>query len=197
MAERRRPQGYRGENHETIGSDVLSVLKVVTFPDTALGPKLAEELSRVKPNAWYPIAPLLDAMERLDQKLGRTGLVQMGRNIFRMSHRERVQQTAKSAADILYGLDAMYHHANRGRDIGGWRVTVFRPGYARMEKTTPHHCVVEEGILVEALDCVGVPAIVSQVQCLRSGSPLCEYELSSVITDETWTGGRASTPAPA
>jgi len=190
---KRRPQGYVGENHETIGSDVLSVLKVVTFPDSALGPKLAEELSRVKPGAWYPIGPLLDAMERLDQKLGRTGLIQMGRNIFRMSHQERVKQTAKSAADILYGLDGMYHHANRGREIGGWKVTQWRPGYARMEKTTPHHCVMEEGILIEALDCVGVPAIVTQLRCFRTGAPLCEYELSSVITDEKWMGGRPAT----
>jgi hypothetical protein len=41
----------------------------------------------------------------------------------------------------------MYHHANRGTGIGGWKVLRFDAGYAELEKMTPHHCVMEQGIL--------------------------------------------------
>lgn len=191
MTEPRQPKGYRGEGHETIGSDVLSVLKVVSFPESVLGESLAKKLQAVQPDGWYPIADLLEAMEKLEQKIGRAGLVQMGRNLFRLSHEERLKAVAKSAADVLFSLNDMYRHANRGNDIGGWRVVQYRPGFARMEKTTPHHCVMEEGILLEALRAVGVPSMVRQPRCFRQGADLCEFEITSVVTDEKWMGGRA------
>ena len=186
----RKPEGYKGEGHQTIGSDVLSVLNVINFPENVLGPELAAKLQAARPASWYPIDPLLDAMERLDRKVGRSGLVQMGRNLFITSHEARVKPVAKSAADILYGIDEMYHHANRGRDIGGWKVVELKPGRARLHKTTPHHCVMEEGILLQALHTVGVPAMIQQLRCFRSGAPLCEYEVTSTVSGEKWMGGR-------
>lgn len=192
----RRPKGYRGEKHETIGSDVLAVLKVVNFPETALGAELAATLQAMTPTGWYPIQPLLDAMERLDRKLGRSGLVQLGRNVFRSSHEGRVKREAVSAADVLMGFDAMYRHANRGRDIGGWKIIELVPGKARLEKTTPHHCVMEEGILLEALSAVGVSALVSQKRCFRTGADLCEYEVAAITTDAQWLGRWPRITAP-
>ena len=184
----RRPKGYVGMGHETIGSDVQSVLKVVSFAEQVLGAPLAATLSAAQADQWYPIAPLLEAMDKLDKKIGRAGLLQMGRNIFRMSHEERVKEVAKSAGDIIFSLDDMYHHANRGRDIGGWKPVWFGPGKARVEKNTPHHCVMEEGILLEALRAIGVPAMVTQLRCFRQGADLCEYELTSVVADDLWMG---------
>lgn len=185
------PEGYRGEGHETIGSDVLSILKVVAFPHMALGAELADELGRCQPEGWYPIGPLLEAMNRLELSVGRSGLMQMGRKLFRASHEARVKDVALTAADIIFGVNDMYRHANRGTDIGGWRVVQFSPGRARLLKNTPHHCAMEEGILLEALSVIGVPSMVKQNQCFRQGAPVCEYEVSSVITDQRWLGGRA------
>src|SRR5690349_21428674 len=105
MPSPRRPAGYIGQNHETLGSDVQSIFKVVSFPDSVLGPELAATLSAAQPERWYPIGPLLEAMEKLDQKIGRAGLLQMGRNLFRMSHADRVKQLAKSAGDIIFSLN--------------------------------------------------------------------------------------------
>lgn len=186
----RLPKGYVGKNHETIGSDILSVLKVVTFPERVLGEELAKKAQAVSPDGWYPIDDLLNMMDRIDKSIGRAGLVQMGRNIFRLSHEEQAKKVLHNAADIILGLDGMYHHANRGEGIGGWKVIELKPGLARMEKNTPHHCVMEEGILMEALRMVGVPVMVNQTECFRQGAPLCVYKLTSVITDEKWMGGR-------
>ena len=85
----------------------------------------------------------------------------------------------------------MYHHANRGTGIGGWKVLRFDPGYAELEKTTPHHCVMEQGILSGALAAVKCPGIVSQKQCFRQGADSCLYVISSSFTDERWFGSRA------
>jgi len=130
-------------------------------------------------------------MERIDAVVGRAGLVQMGRNLFRLSHEERITAKAKSAADIVFGIDDMYRHANRGERIGGWSVVHFKPGFATLHKTTPHHCAMEEGILMEALSVIGVPAVVTQSECFRQSAPHCVYELSSIVTDDRWMGGRS------
>lgn len=186
----RRPQGYQGTNHETIGSDLLSVLKVLPFPDRVLGPELTKQLQAVKPDGWYPIGDLLDVMEKLEKAIGRPGLKQMGRSLFQLSHAAEVKKVAKSAADILLNFDTLYRRANRGTAIGGWSVVEFKSGRARLEKTTPHHCAMEEGIILEALWTVEIPALVSQKRCFRNGDVLCEYEVTSVVHGDKWMGGR-------
>jgi hypothetical protein len=198
--ERRWPKGYVGKNHETIGSDVLAVLRSVQQlvsenEDDKSGQRMAQQifgksevarLQKLDPNGWYPISWLLDLMELLGTKMGRFGLIKMGRTLFRMSHEERVVKTARSAFDIIHGLDAMYHHANRGEQIGGWKVLSFDNDRAELEKTTPHHCVMEEGILSQALSAVGAPAVVSQKECFRQGADSCHYVILSSSKDSRW-----------
>ncbi len=186
----RRPRGYVGKNHETIGSDILAVFKVVLSPEKALGAPLTARLKAVKPDAWYPIALMEETLEALAGSQGHGGLVQMGRNLFRLSHEERVKTTAKSAADILFNFDAMYRHANRGEAIGGWELKTFSPGRALIDKTTPHHCALEEGIMAQALSAIGINSLVTQKECFRKGADSCLFLATSSVTDERWMGGR-------
>lgn len=184
----RKPKGYIGTEHETIGSDILAVFKILKLPEQVLGPEAAKKISEIDPQGWYPISQLLELMDKLDRDLGQYGLMQMGRMIFKMSHEERVLESAKSARDILYGLDAMYHFANRGRNIGGWKVLSFGPGSAEVEKTTPHHCAMEQGLLSAALSAVGCPVTVEQRQCFRQGAESCIYTITTPFTDYRWSG---------
>jgi hypothetical protein len=177
-----------GGQHETIGSDILAVFRILKMPEQVLGAEDAEKLAKVDPNAWYPIEWLLSLMERLDAAVGHYGLMRMGRTLFDLSHKDRVVQVAKSARDIVYGIDGMYHHANRGHDIGGWKVLKFEAGYAELRKNTPHHCVMEQGILTAGLAAVGCPGNVSQRECFRQGSDSCIYVVTSSITDARWFG---------
>lgn len=182
------PRGYVGRNHETIGSDITSVLKCLTFPRSVLGDAMVDRLETVRDDNWYPIATLLDLMEQLDAKLGEAGLRKMGRALFKNSHEARVKAVITSARNIVEGIDGMYRHANRGLAIGGWKVADFQPGRAELEKTTPHHCAMEEGILLEGLTMVGVTARIEQPQCLRRGGELCRLVITSSVTDERWMG---------
>jgi hypothetical protein len=185
---RRRPQGYVGIDHRTIGSDLLAVRDALRSPERVLSATTVERLERVQPDGFYPIEWFLELMDDLDRTIGRVALVRLGRKVFRLSHQERVLPVAKSARDIVYGIDAMYRHAHRGTDIGGWKVLSFSPGHAELLKTTPHHCAMEEGILLEALFALGVPARIEQSRCFRKGAPACIYVVSSVVTDHRWTG---------
>ena len=189
---RRKPRGYIGKGHETIGSDIISVMQILKMPEQVLGAEEVKKLARVEMDGWYPIEWLLDLMEKVDKELGHYGLLQMGRKLFALSHEERLIQVARSAADVIYGIDGMYHHANRGVGIGGWKVLRFDPGYAELEKTTPHHCVMEQGSLSGALAAVKCPGIVSQKQCFRQGADACLYVISSSFTDERWFGNRVA-----
>lgn len=193
-APRRRPRGYEGTGHETIGSDILSVLDAVEDPASIIGPEWAQRLAAVRPDGWYPIADLLELMELLSERVGHSGLRSLGRKLFLRSHEAAARGRIRSARDVAYGIDVLYHRANRGQRIGGWRVVRFEQGRAEIEKTTPHHCQMEEGILLQALTMVGVPATIEQVQCFRRGGELCHFVIRSSITDRRWSG---ATDAPA
>jgi hypothetical protein len=184
-----RPKGYVGNRHETIGSDILSVTKILKLPEQTLGRERAAKLATIKADQWYPIADLLDLMEALDERVGSMGLLRMGRSLFDLSHRENVRSVAHSAKDIIYGFDDLYHRVNRGDRIGGWHVLKFEPGYAELESTTPHHCMMEQGIMTAALAAVDCPSTVSQSQCIRTtGHDCCIFTISSMFTDARWSG---------
>jgi hypothetical protein len=187
----RHPRGYLGIHHETIGSDILAVLHTLTFPRAVLGVDMVNRLEKIQPDGWYPISWLLELMEIVEQRVGTAGLLKLGRTLFHDSHEDYVVARAHSARDIVYGIDELYHRANRGRDIGGWQVLAFEPGRATLEKTTPHHCVMEEGILGAGLTVVGVLATVAQRECFRKGADACIYVVESAITDARWSGGKS------
>lgn len=184
----RRPRGYYGEDHTTLGEGILAVKKILKMPEQVLGEAEVEKLKQVKPDGWYPIEWLLGLTEILEAHVGRYGLMQLGRKLYEISHKERTQRVARSAKDILYGMDAMYHQVNRGRGIGGWQVLKFGAGFAELEKNTPNHCVVDQGILTEALLGVGSACNVSQKQCFLDGADTCIFEVTCAFVDKRWSG---------
>jgi hypothetical protein len=185
---KRLPKNYVGRNHETLGSDVLAILKAVSLPERTLGPDLARRLSAVRADEWYPIGLLLEAFEVMDAKLGDYGLHHVGWELFKLSHADAVRANVRSAHELLNGFDAIYKRVNRGEDIGGWNVLVLEPGHALLEKTTPHHCKMEEGLIEEAMRTLGIRVEVSQSRCFRKGADACHFVLRSPVTDERWTG---------
>jgi len=185
------PRNYLGTGHETIGSDILAVLATLHAPEAVLGKAWIARLAHIEPTGWYPIATLLELLDFLGQRTGRASLVKMGREIFMASHAARVGPGATCAGDVVFGIDGMYHHANRGEGIGGWEVVSFRPGAAILDKTTPHHCALEEGILHQALHAVAADAMIVQSTCLRQGDDCCRFELRSAVRDQHWMGGYA------
>jgi len=166
----------------------VALLRVLKQREETQGVEAAYRLENIDPKAWYPIGPLLDLMDKLDQQVGYFGLVRMGRTIFNLSHEAVVSQALHSARELLEGFDALYHRSNRGQLIGGWRVLRFDPGTAEIEKTTPHHCAMEQGILAAALQAVGCPAMVNQSACFREGAEACRFVITSSITDSRWSG---------
>jgi hypothetical protein len=186
MAPSQRPKGYLGQGHETIGTDIAAVMQILPAPEQVLGADVARRLGEVKADGWYPIGTLLELVEILDEKMGHFGLVRLGRTIFKQAHEEQAKARLKSAKQLVDALDGLYRHNNRGRDIGGWKVLQFKPGYCELEKTTPHHCVMEQGILAAAFSAVGCPVAVSQKRCFRKGAETCIYAITSSVTGRAW-----------
>ena len=189
----RKPSGYVGLDHLTLGSDLLSIEQALAAlsptartANNILGVANREFLSSVQPDSWYPIQSLLDILEQLDQQLGRYGLIKIGRTLFKLTHEARVKEVASTGYDIISGFDAMYRHANRGNQIGGWKLLRFDGRGAELEKTTPHHCAMEEGIFTQALSAVGVSAVITQPLCFRKGAAACRFEITPVGGTEHW-----------
>jgi hypothetical protein len=182
------PRGYGGREHITLGSDILAVLDTISNPEIMLGQELFERLSKMENRAWYPIKDLLDLLELVSQRTGRATLIKMGRQLFKNTHATRIKDRSVCAGDMLFGIHDMYHHANRGFDIGGWTVLHFSPGRALIEKTTPHHCGLEEGIVLESLSSIGAESLLVQKQCVREKAESCIFELLSPTKDALWMG---------
>jgi hypothetical protein len=183
-----RPRGYVGIDHETIGSDIVALLKAVLMPEPMLGKETVARLRSVQADKWYPIATLLDPLDRLDQLLGESSLRKIGWTMFAQSHEQTTRATKVSARAIVYGIDGMYHRANRGKDIGGWRVLKFDPGEAVLEKNTPHNCIMEEGILEAGCRVAGVVPTIFQSECIRNRGSICRFVIRSHVIDERWRG---------
>jgi hypothetical protein len=159
------------------------------MPGQILGAELTAELRAVEPGKWYPIELLLRAMDRLEERVGRAGLLQMGRKLFRASHAEAFKALVRSAGDFVYGLDSMYQRCNRGQGIGSCKLIAFRPGYAEILKTTPQHCAMVEGLFSESLISLSIPTSVEQTRCILRGAPECLYVFRSLVEGELWMGG--------
>jgi hypothetical protein len=191
----RKPSGYAGRHHETIGSDILAVQRSLEWlaekataklPAQILGQEQLDRLATIKPDGWYPIEWLLEMMDRIEGKLGRYALMKMGRVLFKLSHEGKAP--IQTGRDVVYGIDEMYRNANRGGDIGGWRVVSFERDRAVLEKTTPHHCAMEEGILLQAFSSVNAPSVITQERCVRDGAPLCEFLILPSASGPSWGG---------
>jgi hypothetical protein len=197
----RRPKGYVGEGHETIGSDLLAVRDALVWMSgdkseaaaatvcrQVLGAENAAKLDGVKAEGWYPIGWLLAMMDAIDGKIGPNGLRRMGRVLFQRSHAERAKAALHTGRDVVHAIDGLYNSANRGARIGGWKVLSFSSASAELEKTTPHHCVMEEGILAEACATVGASVMVTQRACFRQGADACIYVLVPSVIGRAWGG---------
>jgi len=183
---RRWPKGYVGHNHETIGSDILSVLESLRVPEQVLGMEMSERLRQLNSRGWYPIAMFLELLEAMDASVGRFGMIKIGRTLFKLSHEARVKEFARSARDLVFAMNDLYLRSNRGDRIGGWKVLSFEPGFAELEKTTPHNCAMEEGILTAALAAVGVRAYIEQRTCFRDGHDACRFAITSSNLGPRW-----------
>ncbi len=194
MSERmRHPRGYEGIDHLTIGSDLLAVRHALAALTRAhhtanrlLGPVASGRLDQIQPDGWYPMGWLLEMMETMDQRIGRFALLKLGRTLFKLSHERRIAEVAGCGRDIVHGIDAMYRHANRGLGIGGWEVVSFDANCAVLDKTTPHHCMMEEGILSQAMTAVGSPAVISQTHCFREGADACRFVIVPAMQSAAW-----------
>src|SRR5690606_6541116 len=118
---KRRPRGYVGRNHETLGSDVLAVLKAVTLPERTLGPDLARRLGAVRADRWYPIGLLLEAFEVMDAKLGDYGLHHVGWELFKLSHADACARTCTLRSSCSVDLTPSTSASTAARTAVGGR----------------------------------------------------------------------------
>ncbi len=134
-------------------------------------------------NRW-----LLEGLEALDAKLGSFGLKHVGWELFKLLARRDVPSGREVRRNLVYGLDGMYHHANRGqgdRRVEG--VLRFDRACAELERPPRTTAVMEEGILEEAMRTLdqGLGFAARVLPQGRRGVPL---RVKSPIVDARWTG---------
>jgi hypothetical protein len=170
------PAAYVGWHHETRGSDLIAAFAVVNELDPGIAAHWMPLVRTLDATQWYPIDLLLALGMAARERFGEALLRRMGERIFEVSHAPSFR--ASTVADVAFGIDGLYRAANRGDDIGGWGVVTFTDTHALIEKTTPHACLVEEGILIAACRAVGEPVELRQRTCVQQGAAACLFELT-------------------
>lgn len=183
---RRVPRGYEGWNHETLGSDLIATFAAVNAVDPRFSEHWMPLVKTLDAHGWYPIDVLLALGIAAEERFGSELLVRIGEEIFARSHAATFRSSAATVADVAYGIDGMYRAANRGKGLGGWRVIEFTEGRALIEKTTPHPCQIEEGILGAACATLSVPVAISQTQCVRHDHDACWFALRALGPTSHW-----------
>lgn len=187
-------KAYRSTNHEVQGYELLAVRDALTWlsPDKSppsvhdlcvrlLGATQVAQLDATSPPQWYPAQLLLSMLRAIDEKVGPNGLRRVGRASFQRAVASMGRDKYKSARAMLDDLDAIYRRTNRGTAIGGWKVLLASDVEARLEYTAPHVCVTQEGYLTEACAAVGVPVVVTQKECVRSGADACVFSVAHTL----------------
>lgn len=184
----RQPRGYLGEGHETIGSDIIAVFEAVRDAEPTLFSHWLPLVRTIDPDGWYPIDLLLTLADVIHQRAGAAALASMGHSIFMLSHERHSSTRAASIGDLAFSADAIYRRANRGNAIGGWRVLEFAQSLAVIEKTTPHPCQFDEGIMQAGCRSLGVAVTISQRRCLLKGDDTCEFVVVGAPDEPRWMG---------
>ncbi|MDP1920827.1 MAG: hypothetical protein Q8L14_31580 [Myxococcales bacterium] len=185
----RQPRGYLGKGHETIGSDIIAVFEAVRDAEPTLCSHWMPLVRTIDPHGWYPIDLLLTLADVIHERAGSDALASMGRSIFMLSHGRHFPARAASIGDLVFSADAIYRRANRGTAIGGWRVLEFAQSLAVIEKTTPHLCQFDEGIMQAGGRALGVAVTISQRRCLLEGDDTCEFVVEGAPGEPLWMGG--------
>ncbi len=174
--------------HEMLGAAVRALLDAVLLPEQLLGQQATEQLRGLDLEAWYPGELQMSLVRKLHALLGDASLRQVGWSMFAVLHDAEVRRRRPPVHQLLAGLDVLYRRVNRGTHIGGWELTAFGAGSARLAKTTPHDCIMEEGIVEGAFRAVGIPVVIRQPSCVRQGAARCELLITSSVVDRRWTG---------
>ena len=123
---------------------------------------------------WYPLAPLLAAVEAVATTGGDEALAAAGRYCG-----TQLSPDATTVPDALASLDDAYRHHHRGA-AGGYAFRQIGPTDGRVECATPYPCVFDRALVARVAESAadGVVCLSEVGRCRAAGEDRCTYELT-------------------
>lgn len=137
------------ESVEASGEFVCAVVEGLgIFSDEyrkgALAVLADEGIDDPEDDAWYPMQPWLDALERITENVRPTVLGRVGQQVPRLTGWPHDVETVP---DALRSVDEEYQRLHRGGDIGYYRFTYVEKKCAEMTAFNPYDCHIDQGLI--------------------------------------------------
>ena len=131
----------------------------------------------IEPNKWYPMKQFTILVDQYEDQMGPLVLKSIGTGII-PEMLEAGVMPKMPPQEFIKGLSHVYHSANRGTNIGDWKVLKEEPNHIIMENSTMHNCKLEEGVLLGGIEALGGknPRIFQRT-CVKKGDSFCTFDI--------------------
>lgn len=164
-------------NQECLGTNILSIQNKIFNAKHYFDQISQYSYENIEPNKWYPMKQFTILVDLYEDIMGPLILKNVGSGIIP----EMIQAgiiPKISPHEFLKSLTNTYHSANRGSNIGDWRVIKEESKHIVLENSTMHNCKLEEGVILGGIEALGGrnPRILQRT-CVKKGDPFCTFDI--------------------
>lgn len=162
---------------QIIGSIILAVKAGLVNPESFIKRVSEYDYTNINPEKWYPIEMFWNLTDYIEKNLSTSVLRNIGTQIIPNMKNAGLLPNL-TPKEYLASLNDTYISANRGTNIGSWKVIEIKDGHAIIENTTMQHCILEEGVVFGGIKAFGGSyCIVKQTTCVLKGDSKCTFDI--------------------
>ncbi|NHI94540.1 MAG: hypothetical protein EAX96_18765 [Candidatus Lokiarchaeota archaeon] len=162
---------------ESRGTNIIAVKTKIVNPGMIFDKIKEYSYDNLDPGKWYPMKQFTLLTDYIEKYLSATVLKNIGSGIVpEMKNAGILPNMAPE--DFLKSLQKIYLEANRGVNIGQWKVAKEEPNHIILENTTMHNCILEEGVILGGIKVFGARYMkVTQSKCVKKGDNMCLFDI--------------------
>lgn len=167
---------------EVLGRSVMCTVSALEMVRERATRMLAEKgLSPLRPDRWFPLDPLLQVLQDIQEQIGPSTVRSIGRKLPEMASFPADPGTLEEG---LRAIDVAYRKEHRGTgNIGAYRFELVGRRAGQLVSDTPYPCDLDLGI-IEAIsdrcrprDALWVRIDHDPATCRRRGDLACTYHI--------------------
>ena len=165
------------DNQECLGINILSIQNKIYGAKHYFDKIPQYTYENIEPNKWYPMKQFTLLVDLYEEKMGPLIIKNIGTGIIPEMVEAGVLPKM-SPQEFLKSLSGSYHSANRGTNIGDWKVIKEGANHIIMENSTSHNCKLEEGVVLGGIEALGGknPRVLQRT-CVKKGDPFCTFDI--------------------
>ncbi len=166
-------------DQQIIGATIVAVSKRIMNSKIIFDKIKEYKYDDVKPDKWYPMQQFTLLTDYVEKIMNASVLNYIGKQIVPEMKDAKVI-SFPSPKDFLKSMQKVYLAANKGANIGEWKVVKEETNKIVVKSSTMHNCYLEQGVLQGGVEAFGGKSVIikhSSTECRRKGGKSCDYEI--------------------